>query len=496
MNTVSKITSDHTVSFKEKYEKAEQEILVLKQQLAELRRLIFGSKSERFKAGEINASQLGLFGEDMSQDLAHEQEQVSYSRTKPKEKRQVPVRALLPAHLPRVEEVIEPKSLDKDAVKIGEQVTELLQYNPAKIYVRRIVRPKYAVKNKNKIVIGELPSLPLPKANAGSSLLAHILVSKYVDHLPFYRQRQIFKRQDLKLSDATLSGWFNATTRLLEPLYDCLQKQVVQSNYLQADESPIGVQDNHKPGSLHTGYHWVYHAPVKGLVLFKYDHSRSLKAPQQFLQDFKGTLQTDGYRVYQNLQLKAPLTKLSCMAHARRYFEKALDNDKSRASYALEHIQKLYALERAIKLKQANTQLIVRYRRRYAKPILNQLHNWMQKEYPKVLPKSAIAKAINYSLRLWSKLCQYTEQGYYLIDNNAVENTIRPLALGRKNYLFAGSHKAAQKAAMMYSFFATCKINNVEPYAWLNDILQRIPEYKVNKLQELLPQNWMENQRV
>jgi len=491
-------TSSHDIglSFKEKYEKAEQEILVLKQQLTELRRLIFGSKSERFTAGEINASQLGLFGEDMPQDVAREQQQVSYSTTKPKEKRQVPIRALLPAHLPRVEEVIEPKSLDKDAVKIGEQVTELLQYNPAKIYVRRIIRPKYAIKNQNKIVIGELPSLPLPKANARSSLLAHILVSKYVDHLPFYRQRQIFKRQALKLSDATLSGWFNATTRLLEPLYDCLQKQVVQSNYLQADESPIGVQDSHKSGSLHTGYHWVYHAPLQRLVLFKYDHSRSLKAPQQFLEDFKGALQTDGYKVYQNLQLKAPLTKLSCMAHARRYFEKALDNDKSRASYALEHIQKLYALERTIKQKQANTKLIVRYRRRYAKPILKTMHIWMQEQYPKVLPKSAIAKAINYSLRLWSQLCQYTEDGHCLIDNNAVENTIRPLALGRKNYLFAGSHKAAQKAAMMYSFFATCKINDVEPYGWLNDVLQRIPEHKANKLEELLPQNWMENQKV
>lgn len=315
-------------------------------------------------------------------------------------------------------------------------------------------------------------------------------MSKYVDHLPFYRQRQIFKRQDLKLGDSTLSGWFNAATRLLEPLYDCLQMNILQSNYLQADESPIGVQDSHKVGSLHTGYHWVYHAPIEGLVLFKYDKSRSQKAPQNFLEDFSGTLQTDGYKVYQNLQLTGELKRLSCMAHARRYFEKALDNDKTRASYVLEQIQVLYALERKIKERKTDAQLTQRYRKRYAKPILKQLHLWMQKEYPKVLPKSSIAKAIAYSLRLWTQLADYTEDGNYQIDNNSIENTIRPLALGRKNYLFAGSHKAAQKTAMMYSFFATCKINQVEPYAWLNDVLNRISEHKANKLEELLPQNW------
>ena len=488
-NTTSKYSYHTELSFKEKYEQSRQENLVLKEQIAELRRLIFGSKSERFISSQSDEHQLGLFEEDTQQEDTAEQEQITYSRTKPKEK-QIPVRALLPAHLPRVEEIIEPESLNKDAVKIGEQITEILEYNPAKIFVRKIVRPKYVLKDQQRIFIAELPTLALPKSNAGAGLLAHILASKYVDHLPFYRQRQIFKRQNLKLSDSTLSGWFNATTRLLEPLYDCLQNNLLKSNYLQADESPIGVQDSHKSESLHTGYHWVYHAPIEGLVLFKYDKSRSAKAPSKFLQDFSGTLQTDGYKVYQNLQIKTILKNLSCMAHARRYFEKALDNDHSRASHALEKIQVLYALERKIREKQLDNTTIIRYRRRYAKPILKQLHDWMQKEYPKVLPKSSIGKAIAYSLRLWSQMSAYTEDGSYQIDNNLIENAIRPLALGRKNYLFAGSHKAAQKAAMMYSFFATCKINQVEPYAWLNDILQRIPEHKANKLDQLLPQNW------
>lgn len=463
--------------FQSKYENLEQ-------QLTELKRLIFGSKSERFVSAETG--QLGLFEESSTSEIPTEQQQISYTRVKPKEKK-VPVRNVLPAHLPRVEEIIEPENLEKDAVKIGEQITEILDYNPAKVFVRKIVRPKYALKENSGVVIAELPSVPLPKSNAGAGLLAHILVSKFVDHLPFYRQRQIFKRQQLELSDSTLSGWFNATTTLLEPLYNCLEKQLLTSKYLQADESPIGVQDSHKKGSLHTGYHWVYHAPVEGLVLFKYDKSRATKAPQDFLQHFSGTLQTDGYRVYQSLKTKGTIQLLSCMAHARRYFEKALDNDHSRASYALQEIQKLYAIERKIRDRNASSQTIKRYRALYATPILETFHHWMQEQYPKVLPKSSIAKAIAYSLRLWKSLSSYVNQGTYLIDNNLIENTIRPLALGRKNYLFAGSHKAAQKAAMMYSFFATCKMNQIEPYDWLHNVLKRIPEHKANKLVELLP---------
>ncbi|EDP94118.1 transposase [Kordia algicida OT-1] len=318
-------------------------------------------------------------------------------------------------------------------------------------------------------------------------------MSKFVDHFPFYRQRQIFRRQQYQVSDATLSGWFNAATSLLESLYDVLIKELLQNNYLQVDESPIGVQDSHKKGSLHTGYHWVYHAPVEGLVLFKYDATRSIKAPQALLKNYKGTLQSDGYKVYQNLATAKQLKLLSCMAHARRYFEKALDNDYTRASYAMEQFQKLYGLEANIREHNTTPEVIKHYRNRYANPIFDTFYDWLVAQQSQLLPKSAIAKAVGYTLRLWKYLIGYLEDGNYLIDNNKIENTIRPLALGRKNYLFAGSHKAAQKAAMMYSFFATCKINDVEPYSWLHDVFKRISEHKANKLEELLPQNWKNN---
>ncbi|WP_188112257.1 transposase [Aquimarina sp. RZ0] len=218
------------------------------------------------------------------------------------------MRAALAAHLPRVEETIEPEKLPIGAKKIGEEITEVLEYNPSSIFVRKIIRSKYVVPEEQKIVIGSLPLLPIPKGNAGAGLLSQILVNKFCYHLPFYRQQQIFKSQVVVLSEATICGWFNASTRLLVPLYDCLQKQILQSNYLQIDESPIGVQDTHKTAAkskrrkrkLHMGYHWVHHAPIEGLALFKYNPSRSKKVPETMLQEYNGTIQTDGYSGYLN----------------------------------------------------------------------------------------------------------------------------------------------------------------------------------------------------
>lgn len=473
---------------KEQYDKLLFEYEYLKQQLADLKRMIFGSKSERFVASDD--SQLSLFDRKEEQVPGPEKIEVSYQKTKPNKEKKSPIRVALPAHLPRVEEIIEPDDIDENDRKIGEEITEILEYNPSRVYVRKIIRPKYVKANKQGIVIAELPSFPIPKGNAGPSMLAWLFVSKFIDHLPFYRQIEILKRQDLTLNDSTINGWFNASIRLLEPLYNTLEKQLLESDYLQADESPIGVQDSHKKGALHTGYHWVYRAPVQGLVLFKYHPSRERKAPEEILKTFSGTLQTDGYQAYQNMQTEGEITLLACMAHARRYFDKAKDNDAKRAEYVLAKMQLLYSIERKALDKEIGFETRKRYRNLYARPVLLELEKWLRENILQVAPKSAIGKAISYTLNLWPKLMGYLDDGKYEIDNNLIENAIRPLALGRKNYLFAGSHKAAQGAAMMYSFFATCKINGVEPLAWLTDVLTRISEHKANKLYELLPQNW------
>ena len=211
------------------------------------------------------------------------------------------------------------------------------------------------------------------------------------------------------------------------------------------------------------------------------------------MQHFTGTLQTDGYAVYQNLRVKGQITLLGCMAHARRYFEKALDNDKQRAQHVLKLMQKLYETERKCKLLNVDYATRKQMRQQESKPELERLKKFLSENSSVVPPKSAIGKAIHYTINIWSNLERYIQDGRYEIDNNLIENKIRPLALGRKNYLFAGSHKAAQRAAMMYSFFATCKTNSVEPFSWLRDVLDKIPDHKANKLYQLLPTNWKQN---
>jgi hypothetical protein len=322
-------------------------------------------------------------------------------------------------------------------------------------------------------------------------MLAHICVSKFIDHLPFYRQIQILKRQNLIIGASTMGGWFNGTCKLMTPLFETLQKQVLDNaDYLQADESPIKVQDSHKKEALHQGYMWLFRNPKNKLVLFNYDQGRSRKLPEQVLMNFTGMLQTDGYRVYQALETKGEITLLGCMAHARRYFEKALSNDKNRASHVLEQMQLLYLMEQKARDRKIDKSHLKRYRQLYAIPILEDLKKWLDLNSFKVLPKSAIGTAIAYTLNIYQNLRRYALEGLYEIDNNNIENAVRPLALGRKNYLFAGSHDAAKNIAMMYSFFASCKAYNINPHSWLENVLSRIQEHKVNKLSELLPSNW------
>jgi len=462
-----------------------------KRQLEALKRMIFGKKSERF-VPTVDSKQLSLF-EDLVEQTEQEIEKytVTYQREKKKAPKSKPVRSAIPSHFPRVEEVIEPENIPEGAVKIGEEVTELLEIKPLTIYVRRIVRPKYALPEESGVVIAELPSLPIPKGNASTSLLAFILISKFLDHLPLYRILQIFKRQELVVSKSTIGGWVKQASELLRPLYDTFKEKFLENApYIQADESPIKVQDREKKKTTHRGYMWVYRNPLKNIVLFDYHKGRGKAVPETFLKEFTGTLQTDGYQAYRSLETQGNITLLGCMAHARRYFEKALDNDPKRAEHILLLIQKLYKMERKARERQATPETIKRYRLLYALPILNDMEKYMNEEVYKIFPKSSIGIAMSYTLNIWHNLKQYIYDGRYEIDNNNIENAIRPLAIGRKNYLFAGSHDAAQNHAMFYTFFANCKTHNVKPYEWLIDVLDRIAEHKANKLEELLPQNW------
>lgn len=481
---------------KKEYESLLQQVAHFKEELAQLKRLMFGKKNERFVASDD--SQGSLFEREIAETpLEPEQQTITYTKDKQSGKKQ-PVRLALPSHLPREEYIIEPKDKQENATKIGESVTEILEYTPGKVYVKRYVRPKYVQPHPDpakdqQVVVAPLPSFPIPSGNAGPSLLAHLMISKYVDHLPFYRQVQMFKRVGIKLSESTISGWFKAVCKLLEPLYDEIHKQVLASGYINADETPIRVQSSNKPGATHTGYHWVYRSPNSKLVVFDYRKSRGGKGPSDFLEEYQGILQSDGYAGYEQFADEEDITLLGCMAHARRYFEKSLGNDSERAQHALTEIQKLYAIERAAKEgKDFSSEQLTELRQKESLPILEELKKWMEEQYGQVAPKSSIGKALAYSLRFWERLIRYTENGAWYIDNNLVENSIRPVVLGRKNYLFAGSHDAAQWAAMMYSFLGSCKLNGVEPLRWLRITLEKINDTKLSQMHTLLP-NFQQN---
>jgi transposase len=480
--------STEAIHYKEKYEELTIQHIQLKHELDQLKRLVFGSRHERF-VPTTPQEQLAL-GLDVQQvqPPVPSVQTIEYTRKRKEassEKLQTG-RMKLPASLPREQVIIEPAQDVSGWIKIGEEITEELERIPGKLFVRQYVRPKYAKPDGNGVVIGELPSRPIDKGIAGPGLLAQIIIDKYTDHLPIHRQVQRFEREGMKLPSSTLTDWISATCALLDPLYEVLRKEVLSSTYLQADETPIKVLDKAKKGTTHRGFHWVYHAPQERLVLFDYREGRGREGPTECLKDFKGYLQTDGYAVYEDFDKKPGITLLHCMAHARRKFDEAKDNDLVRASYVLTEMQKLYALERQAKENELSVDELYQIRRKII-PVLDDLKQWMLENYGSVLPQSAIGQAIYYSLQRWDKLCLYTTDGRLQIDNNLVENAIRPVAIGRKNYLFAGSHNGARRAAMLYSLLGTCKINGVNPFEWLREVLTRIPDHPVNNLQQLLP---------
>ena len=460
-------------------------IASLENQLQQLYKLISGFKSENFIT-EAVIDQLSLFAEDTAEELEQtSQETITYTRDKKKHQG----RNALPEHLPVKEVIIEPEEDTTGLKKIGEEVSETLEYTPASLVKRRTIRPKYAKPDNEGVIIAALPSRPIDRAIVEACLLAHILVSKYVDHLPFYRQIQMFKRDfGWNPAQSTMGDWMASCCQLLEPLYNTLKQKILDADYIQADESPIKVLDSDKKGKAHQGYQWVYHDPVGKLVLFNYRKGRGQNGPKELLAHYNGYLQCDGYTVYDKIGTDPNITLVGCLVHARRKFHDALDSDKKRAQIALELFRKMYLEERTIKEEIPNDfaqRKLVRDQK--IKPLLVQIKTWVEQEQFNLLPKSPIGKAMAYFVNQYPKLKAIFEDGRIELDNNLIENAIRPMAIGRKNYLFCGSHKAAQNAAMLYSFFGSCKMQNINPREWLEDTLQRIPDHSVQKLEELLP---------
>jgi transposase len=491
-------TTDYKKLYEQQAEKNNElnyTIAALSHQLQQLQKMIFGSKHERFIPTNHNPSQLSLDiqAAAVAQCNIVDTKKISYTKTTAQTteiKKDHPGRMKLPAHLERREHIIEPVDKMEGYKKIGEEVTEELEYEPGKLFVNRYVRPKYVTSANEAVMIAPMPERPLPKAIAGPALLAQIVLDKYVDHLPLYRQMERFKREGINIPYSTITDWVRAACKLITPLYDALSKIILQSDYLHADESPIKVLDKDKKGETHRGYFWVYHNSIERLVLFDYRPGRGQEGPLEMLKDFKGHLQTDGYVVYDFFKNKEAITVLHCMAHARRMFFEAQGNDHYRAGYAMEEMQKLYRIEHQAKQNHLTADEVLQLRKTESIPILENLGKWMKEQYVQTLPKSPIGRALGYSIERWNELTLYATDSKLNIDNNTVENSIRPVAIGRKNYLFAGSHEAAQRSAILYSLMGTCKLHGINPAVWFKDVLKRISNHPINKITELLPQNW------
>lgn len=488
----------------------DDKIQKLNDQLAWYRRKFWSSSSERFipqhpDQRKIDFEGLELLPEEEESAREADKELIAYERRKPQKEKKQAVRLPLPEDLRREEEVIEPEGVDDSWVRIGQEVTEVLEHKPGELYVRRIVRPKYAAKPAQQatekgtgICIAALPLMPLPRSNAGASLLAELLINKFQYHLPFHRQIAIFKLTGVSLPASTINGWFQGSCDLLRALYNRLQEEVLSSDYIQVDESTVPVINNKKHKTV-KAYLWMVRSVPKNMVFFHYDKgSRAQKVVVNLLKNFRGAIQTDGYQAYSIYERKKGVLLLGCWAHARRKFEESLKEDKAGAEYALAQIAKLYQVEEMATEQQLNDEQRAELRKRLAYPILCAFEKWIANYYPKVLPKGRMGRALSYTYSIFHRLSRYHLDGRYKPDNNLAENAIRPLALGRKNYMFCGNHDAAENAAVIYSLLGCCKASDVNPREWLTDVLTRIPTYNTDyslDLADLLPLNWKKSDK-
>jgi transposase len=469
----------------------------LKLQMEKLRRMLFGTKSEKII---IKLDQLELHLEEM--ESARAELETAMEAASPEPEVQKPARKPLAEHLPR--EIVTHLPHGECCTEcggqlrqFGEDVSEQLEYIPENFKVIRHVRPKFACAACDRVVEAPAPSRPVERGIAGPSFLAHVLISKYADHLPLYRQSEIYARQGVDIGRSTLAGWVGSATELLAPLLAALEKHVMSGCKLHADDTPIPVLS---PGSgkTKTGRLWTYvrddrpggedTAPA---VWFAYSENRKGEHPRGHLKNFHGALQADAYAGFHHLYGDGDIYEVACWAHARRKFHEIhVLHASPTTAQALERIGVLYAIEEQIRGKPAELRREVRQTR--ARPLLDEFEKWMEKELRSLSPKSETAAAIRYALSRWRALTRYVDDGHLEIDNSAAERALRAVALGRKNYLFAGSDAGGDRAAAFYSLIGSAKLNGLDPEHYLRTVLARVADHPVKQISELLPWNLAE----
>jgi transposase len=464
----------------------------LKLMVAKYRHMIFGTKSEKIL---IQLGQLELELEE--HEMAQAEAEAFAERMSPeKQPKSRPERKPLAEHLERVVVTHAPAAdccpdCGGQLRHFGDDVSEQLEYMPENFKVIRHVRPKFSCRGCDRVVEAPAPSRPIERGLAGPGLLAHVIVSRFADHLPLYRQSEIYARQGVEISRSTLAGWVGGASDLLGPLVDAIQKHVLAGRKLHADDTPIPVLAPGN-GKTKTGRLWTYvrddrpageeTAPA---VWFAYAEDRKGERPRMHLQNFRGALQADAYAGFHHLYGER-IYEAACWAHARRkFYDIHVVHASPTTTEALARIGALYAIEDEIRGKPADLRLDIRQTR--ARPLLDQLRNWMEKALRTLSSKSETAGAIRYALSRWRALIRYTEDGILEIDNSAAERALRAVALGRKNFLFAGSDCGGQRAAAMYSLIGSAKLNGLDPEFYLRTVLARIADHPVSHIQDLLP---------
>jgi transposase len=471
-----------------------EEIDNLKLLILKLQRMKFGPSSERFH-GQIEQLELQL--EDLEAtrgaDPAAPPPLSSAAAVRK------PSRRPLPADLPRETETHMP---NQDACpgcggaleRLGEDVSEMLEFVPARFKVIRIVRPKLNCTRCDCIIQEPAPHRPIARGLAGPGLLAHVLVSKYADHLPLYRQSEIYERLGIDLERSTLADWVGGASRAVEPLMNALQRYVLQASKLHGDDVPVPVLAPGN-GKTKTARLWTYVRDDRpsgsrepAAVWFAYSPDRKGEHPANHLKAFHGTLQADGFAGFQRLYETGRIVEAACWAHVRRKFHDLAETlDSPIAAAALEKIGELYGIEKDIRGRPPDERLQVRRQR--SRPLLESLNSWFKESLSRLSRKSDVSAAIRYALERWPALVRYVDDGSLEVDNNAAERALRAVALGRKNYLFAGSNAGGERAAAMYSLIGTAKLNGIEPETYLADVLALIADHPIHRIDELLPWN-------
>jgi len=489
-NNHEKLKNNHD-KLTDEYTKQSEELYKLKQDLEWLKRNMFGQKSERFIPDD---NQLSLdFGMGLNKDPEAEKEHVEYERLKPAKKKKGHNRGEMPTHLPFKDTVIEPELEDTENYrKLDEEITWEYEYKPGSLFVHRFIRPKYVRNTDNKIIIGSLPARPIEKGNFGPGFMANVTVDKYTYHLPLYRQIQKYSsKYGVTFSESTFVDIIKNSVFWMEIIYNEAKRRLLESTYIMADETTIPVKIKLSKKKMKKCYYWVYYDPLSDIIIFEYNKSRGQEVPDNFLEGFNnGILQIDGYVGYNNVINKSDIAHASCMAHVRRKFENAITYDKDKAEYALKCIRSWFKIEAEAQEEGLSYEERLELRNRNnIKESFVDFKKWMDKNVIELRPNNPIRKACVYGIKQWKGFEPYLNDGRVELSNNLVEGAIRPITIGRKNYLFKGSERAAQRGAVVYSIVAMAKKHGLDPFKYIKMLLKFLPQEKSNNLENYMPWN-------